>query len=92
MIESDADRLAAIKSLGGQLISHDSGSFVAIFENDFVSVVEGMVESRGPALTALSSDVKDLPKDTVLTIGDVEYRIKRLEHDGSGMTVLLLKL
>lgn len=90
MMESDADRLAMIKSLGGQLISHAQGSFWAIFDRDFLLVTDA-VESRQPALTARTIDVAELSKDTTLDVGGEIYRIKRPEPDGTGMTTIILK-
>lgn len=89
-METDADRLAMIKSLGGQLINHMHGSFWALFERDFLLIVDA-VESRQPVLTARTIDVTDLPKDTVLDVGGDTYRIKRPEPDGTGMSTIILK-
>lgn len=90
MFETDADRLAMIKSLGGQLIRHNEGEFWAIFDREFVLLVEG-VESRQPVLTARTSDVAALPKEVVLDVCSAEYRIKRHEPDGTGMSLVILK-
>lgn len=92
MFESDADRLALIKSLGGQLVRHQGGEFWAIFDNDYQDVLNGMVEGRGPALTVRTIDVQALAKEVVLPVNGTDYRIKRPEPDGTGMTLLLLKL
>jgi hypothetical protein len=89
-METDADRLAMIKSLGGQLVRHVSGDFLAIFDRDFL-LVSDAVESRVPALTARTIDVTELAKDVVLDIGGTEYRIKRHEPDGTGMSIVVLK-
>lgn len=91
-MESDADRLASIKALGGQLVRYQGGEFWAIFDNDYETVLNDMVESRGPALSARTIDVQALAKDVVLPVSGTDYRIKRPESDGTGMTVLLLKL
>lgn len=91
MFESDADRLASIKGLGGQLVSHESGSFWAIFDRAFLLSTDGAVETRRPVLEARTIDVADLPKDTALAIGDEVYQIVRHEPDGTGMTIVLLK-
>lgn len=90
MFESDADRLENIKSLGGQLIASDRGNFWGIFDREYLSS-DGVVESTHPAITGRTIDVSELPKDTLLTIGTEELRIKRHEPDGSGMTLLILK-
>lgn len=89
-METDADRLAMIQSLGGQLISHAQGSFWAIFDREFSLVVDA-VETRQPVLTARTIDVADLNKDVVLAVGGETYRIKRPEPDGTGITQLILK-
>lgn len=91
MIESDATRLAMIKAVGGVLIRHDSGSFWAVFDSEFSLSPDGSVESRQPVLNARTSDVQCLPKDTILDVSGKEYRIKRHEPDGTGMTLLLLR-
>lgn len=91
MFESDADRLALIKGLGGLLVSHTAGEFWAIFENEYATVLDGAVESTGPAVTARTSDVRNIPKDTVLQVGEDTYRVKTLQPDGLGMTAILLK-
>jgi hypothetical protein len=90
-METDADRLAMIQSLGGQLITHAQGSFWAIFDREFALLADGAVESRQPALTARTSDVEVLAKDTVVHVAGEPYRIKRPEPDGTGMTILILK-
>lgn len=90
-METDADRLAMIQSLGGQLISHVQGSFWAIFDRDFALTIDGAVETRQPALTARTIDVTNLAKDIVLDVAGEAYRIKRPEPDGTGMTIVILK-
>lgn len=91
MIESDADRLAMIKGLGGQLVRHAGGEFWAIFDRPSALSPDGAVETRQPVLQARSIDVDTLTKDAPLSIGTDEYRIKRLEPDGTGMTTIILK-
>jgi hypothetical protein len=92
MIETDADRLASIKGLGGQLVRHDDGQFWGIFDNDYqAALADGSVESRGPVLTALMTDVADLRKGAVLTLGTRTFKILRSEPDEStGFTTIYL--
>lgn len=91
MFESDADRLAMIKGLGGQLVRSPSGEFWAIFDRPSALTPDGAVETRQSVLVARTADVEALTKDTPLSIGADEYRIKRLEPDGTGMTTIILK-
>jgi hypothetical protein len=91
-MESDAGRLAMIKGLGGQLVRHEQGEFWAIFDNEYLALLDGAVESRGPALIAVrTSDVHELLKDSWLQVGDESYRVKQQQPDGTGMSVVLLK-
>lgn len=94
MFESDADRLGMIKSLGGQLVfAPPDRKFWAVFENAFVTTGFGDVEIEGvsPQLQARTSDVHSLVKDATVRVGDVTYRVKRNEPDGTGMSLLFLK-
>lgn len=93
MFESDADRLAMIKSLGGVLVSHPAGTFFGIFEAAYQSIQSSNldVESLGPAIQARTSDVSALTKDTVLTVPSGTWRLKSQDPDGTGMTVLHLR-
>lgn len=96
MLQPDSTILAMIMAVGGVPVTHAGGSFFAIFDREFL-LVSGTVESRVTALTARTSDVKDLPESAVLTIADdvsgenLIYRIKRHEPDGTGVTVVVLK-
>lgn len=87
---SEADRLDMLLAVGAQTVTHDGGQFIARFDRSFTLVLEG-VESSSPALSARTSDVKHLPKDTVLRIGDEVLRIKRQIPDGAGFTVVELR-
>lgn len=94
MFESDADRLAMIKSLGGVPVSQaDGSSFFGIFESAYQNALSNGVdvESSDPTILARSSDVAALVKDTALTVASVSWRLKRQEPDGTGMTTLRLR-
>jgi hypothetical protein len=95
-MESDADRLASIKSLGGQIVRHADGEFWAIFESPYheSAFSDGpSVETRQPMLTAARTcDVDVLSKDTVLHVAGMQYLFKRHEPDGTGMSTVFLRL
>lgn len=95
MFENDADRLAIIKSLGGQLVSDDGGQHLwAIFEHGFSAVLGSPeVETSEPYLQCRTSDFNGLmlSKDSQLLVGTESYRIRRAEPDGTGMTRVVLK-
>jgi len=90
-METDADRLASIQALGGQLVHSSYASFWAIFDREFSLSPDGAVESRQPALQARASDVDGMPKDTVVRIGAESFKVKRHEPDGTGMTLVILR-
>lgn len=90
-METDADRLASIKELGGQIVSSDLGEFWAIFDNEYQSATgDGMVEARGPALTCRTSDVEKLNRSATVIVSGVPYKTNKHEPDGTGMSVLFL--
>lgn len=100
MIDSDATRLRMIKAVGGVLVRHSEGSFWGVFDEFHESVLDGMVEAKGPAIEARSIDVQALPRDTSLEVSPNaslgvpggDYRIKNHEPGRTGWTVLILKL
>jgi hypothetical protein len=96
MFENEADRLAIIQSLGGQLLRIDGGTFWAIFDHEYIDVGsdEPRIESTQPVLTCRTSDVGRLliNKDTLLEIEAGDYQVRRHEPDGTGMSRLILRL
>lgn len=94
MLETDADRLHMLQSLGAVCIKGDAGEFEAIFDNEFLTVDAGVdVEGTYPFLTCRSSDVArlQLGKGKSVEVEGVQYRILRPEPDGTGMTKLALR-
>ena len=49
-----------------------------------------VIESYGPAATCKSSDVEGITQGERMTINDIDYYIKEVQNDGTGITVLLL--
>jgi hypothetical protein len=97
MLESDADRLAEIQALGaGSTLNHEGRCFDVIFDNEFV--LAGDVEERAPVATIRSSDFAcaEFQKEAVVEVFNPfdgtkrTYRLRRYEHDGTGMTRLIL--
>lgn len=95
MLESDADRLASIKALGGVAASTAGGSLWGIFDRTYQAAqMTGIdIEDRAPVFECRSADVDRMAivKDVTLTICGVDYRVKRLEPDGTGMTIVVLR-
>lgn len=93
-METDADRLATIQGLGGQLVSAPRGTFWAILDAEYAAAGDlPAVEGTAPALTCRTSDFKALQivKNDSITVGDETFKFVRHEPDGTGISVLVLR-
>lgn len=90
-MESDADRASMLRGLGGSLFETSVGQILAIFDNEFVDGVE--VEGRQPVLTCRTSDVERLrvQKGATVAVEAANYRVRRHEPDGTGLSRLILE-
>jgi hypothetical protein len=96
MLENDADRLASIKGLGGQLVLFDRGYVWAIFDDAGARSVYSdiAVNSTSPQLTMRTSDVDLLDarkRHAALTVEDRNFTVR--EHqagEAPGWSVLVL--
>jgi hypothetical protein len=99
MFETDADRLAMIRGLGGVVVSTPAGSFEAILDADHAAALD--VDSEAPRLTARSVDVARLgiTRGMALNVGAAVYVVRSPQPDGivdaggkpAGMTTLILE-
>lgn len=97
MLESEADRLASIKGLGGEpFTTQHAEKLIGIFErpsvDSFGQVIA--VKNRKPELHVRESDVvkHGLVKQSPITRdadGSI-YFVRDLDPDGTGMTVISL--
>jgi hypothetical protein len=93
-LDTDADRLEMIQALGGVSVSTDRGAFSAIFDADYAGALdEPAGESRTPALTMRSIDVDEfaLKKGVRVRAEGENFRVMRVEHDGTGLAVVRLQ-
>lgn len=90
-IESDTDRFS-YRELGGSKWITQNGAFWALFDAGFTELL-GAVEARDPFLTCSTLDVTNLGlvRDDSVRSGADQYRIKRHEPDGTGISRLILK-
>jgi hypothetical protein len=95
MFLNEADRLAFIQGLGGQLVHFADRSIYAVFESESAqAALSGLsIETVSPLLDPCrTTDLAGLTKDAPVRVGSEEYRIKRFEHDaGSGMSRVVLR-
>ena len=66
-------------------------SFPVIFDNGYQGALSGMVESTGPVCRAKSADVSTVVQGTSITISAVAYKVREVQPDGTGVTVLFLE-
>jgi len=93
MLETDADRLASIQALGGQLHTIAGRLVWAIFEETSQDALGAPVETNVPVLECRTSDVSDVLKEQPVTVGSDAYRIRRVDKNtpAPGWTTLRLK-
>lgn len=70
----------------------NGATFRAITDAPFVTVGEGPgVNSSAPSLIATDEDVEGIEFDEVLNYCGVDYVVRAIEPDGTGMTTLRLE-
>jgi len=65
-----------------------------IFDNGYSEVDMGgqvAVASTDPQFTCATSDVSGAAEGDALTVSSVDYTVRRVEPDGTGVTVLFLE-
>lgn len=96
MLENDADRLASIKGLGGQLVRSAMGDFWAIFDapGSISNFDDTHVDSTAPTLTARTCDVSRLgvnPRGVTVTTDDGDFIVREHQRGSApGWSVLVL--
>lgn len=93
-LETDADRLGYLEAFG-VCIRTDRGEFWAIFDDEGTEIdVDGVrVRSTSPQITARACDLERLglnSRGARLSRGDVNYTVRELAPDGTGMTAVIL--
>jgi len=97
-VESAADRaiFLSINDFGVSATYTHSAvatTISGIFDNDFVEVDTGGIPfaMQQPRFLARTSDVSAAVEDDTLVISGTTYKIKVVQHDGTGMTNLVLE-
>ena len=96
-IESAADRLSLFADDGEEFFTGNPDSLIGIFDRAFdeASFSTMTVGGRRPILQCRTSDVEAhaLVKgsEIVRLSDDVKYFVKDFEHDGTGMTLVVLR-
>jgi len=98
-VESDADRAIFLSADDfGVSVTFTRGATVTtiqgIFDNDFIEVDAGggvPFAMQQPRFLARTLDVANAVEDDTLAISGTTYKIKVVQHDGTGMTNLILE-
>jgi hypothetical protein len=69
-------------------------SFPVVFENAYAAAMGGNVSALQPQATATSADVsnRDIGFGFGLSINDTDYKVRDMQPDGTGLTLLILEL
>jgi hypothetical protein len=88
MFESDAERLAMLKALGGVSVQGPKGQFTGIVDQPYAGVGDLPVSSSAPVITCRTMDLAPagVAVGSVLTANGETYMVASLRPDGSGMT------
>ena len=62
-----------------------------IFDADYVEPLGNMVEGRAPVATAVSAEIPSVAQGQSLVIGATTYKVRGVEPDGTGITLLRLE-
>ena len=90
--ENDADRASFFYTGDfGAVITVNGGTLNAVFDNGATDVLS-IVESTDPYFTCQSSECERLNvrKNDEINIGSDVYRVKKIEHDGTGIATVSL--
>lgn len=93
-METDADRLDAIRATGGAEHLVDGRTVWGVFDDSPLEVLEpNGVDVRAPQLLCRSNDIPGVLKDMTVEVGAEVYRVKRVEPNAPapGWTTLRLK-
>lgn len=73
-------------------ITFNAGTIIGIFDNEFISAVEGEigVESTAPQVLVKSLDITSSAHGQTMTIEGTDYKIIGIQPDGTGTSIVLL--
>lgn len=69
-----------------------SKSCKAIFDNGYVdaNIGETVLDTTQPRLTCKHEDVKDVPRESLVTVRGVPYSVVQVQPDGTGFAIVQL--
>ena len=94
MFESDADREALLRGLGGSSVTGPGGRFTGVLEREYAGIGdEALVDSSAPRLIVRTEAARcaRVERGTAVTIEGETYIVRSLQPDGTGMTTCILE-
>jgi hypothetical protein len=94
MFESDADREAMLRGLGGSSVAGPGGRLTGVLEREYLPVGdEAAVDSNAPRLTVRTDEARraGVGHGAVLTIEGETYIVRSAQPDGTGITTCILE-
>jgi hypothetical protein len=79
-----------VARLANANVLYEGATFTAIFDNESIEDIN--VTINQPIITCLASDVDLVKRGKTIEVNDVLYTVQDIRPDGSGMTVLGLRL
>lgn len=102
MIESEQDRLDMLEDYGADITLPDASVIKGIFDREFAAVQFGGdlgVESYDPVALVSTAQASALAEDSAITVSnsgitgvDGNYLVREPQPDGTGLTLLKLKV
>ena len=93
--ETDADRLAMIQAVDNTTVRFNGQQVSVIFDHDheLYGVGEGVgISGRQTMVTARTMDLPGIREGSEITVGVSDYLVVSHQPDGTGMTVLFLRV
>ena len=92
-VESDADRAVFLSSADfGISATWNSTSFDVLFLNSYelLTIFEIQIEASNVSAYVKDSDISGLARGETVSINSVAYKVRDIQPDGTGMTILVL--
>ncbi len=88
----DTDEFADSATISKKTVSE--ATINGIFDNDYFEVNTGQVgvSSSTPAFLCRTSDITNVKFGHVITINSLDYKVRDIQPDGTGMTALILEV
>jgi hypothetical protein len=94
MLAEDLSVFMDVSSAGFAQTATLPGNVVVpvIFDNAYARALGSLIETTGPQCVIKTADAGTVVQGTAIVINATTYKVTSVQHDGTGMTTLLLRL